>query len=137
VTYTGLDVPTVIAEVFQLTRVIDTHRRAPYLTSSQPTRTLSLLDLTGTWPLRNGASHLLTSGPKRVCRQWARAIDGRWPDLDGLWSVSTMTGHPMLTLFTAAADAFPERPSFSRPLTTPALRGSLPAAAEGIGYRLV
>jgi len=43
----------------------------------------------------------------------------------------------MLTLFTAAADAFPERPSFSRPLTTPALRGSLPAAAEGIGYRLV
>ena len=137
VTYAGLDVPTVIAEMFQLTRVIDTHRRAPYLTRWQPTRTLSLLDLTGTWPLRNGALHLLTSGPKRVCRQWAQAINGQWPDLDGSWSVSTMTGHPMLTLFTAAADAFPARPSFSRPLTTPALRGSLRTAAEGIGYRLV
>jgi len=91
VTYTGLDVPTVIAEVFQLTRVIDTHRRAPYLTSSQPTRTLSLLALTGTWPLRNGALHFLTSGPRRVCRQWAQTIDGQWPDLDGSWSVSTMT----------------------------------------------
>jgi hypothetical protein len=72
-----------------------------------------------------------------VCRAWARAVDTEWPDLDGLWSVSTMTGRPTVTLFTSAADAFPRRPSFSRPLSSPALQGALAAAASEIGYRVV
>ena len=113
-TYAATDVVTCLAEVFAASRVVDVGRRAPYLTGWRPTRVLTLLDLTETWPIRNGASHLLTSGPKSVCRAWARAVDTEWPDLDGLWSVSTMTGRPMVTLFTAAADAFPRRPAFSR-----------------------
>jgi hypothetical protein len=117
--------------------VVDVGRRAPYLTGWRPTRVLTLLDLTETWPIRNGASHLLTSGPKSVCRAWARAVDTEWPDLDGLWSVSTMTGRPTVTLFTAAAAAFPRRPAFSRPLASPALQGALATAAAEIGYRLV
>jgi hypothetical protein len=137
VTYASLDVATVLAEAFQSTRVVDVHRRAPYLTGWPPARTLTLLDLTGTWPIRNGASHLLTTGPKAVCRAWARAIDEQWPDLDGLWTVSTMTGRPTVVLFTAAADAFPRRPAFSRPLSTPALQGALAQAAAEIGYRVV
>ena len=137
VTYAALDVPTVLAEAFQRTRVVDTTRRVPYLTGWRPARALLLLDLTGTWPIRNGASHVLTSGPKSVCRQWAAAIDARWPDLDGMWAVSTMTGHPTVVLFTHAADAFPPRPSFSRPLTTPALASSLHGAVAAIGYRIV
>ena len=137
VTYASLDVATVLAEAFQQTRVVDAHRRAPYLTGWRPARTLTLLDLTGTWPIRNGASHTLTTGPKSVCRAWARAIDEQWPDLDGLWTVSTMTGRPTVALFTAAADAFPRRPAFSRPLSTPALRGALLHAAADIGYRVV
>ncbi len=137
VTYASLDVATVLAEAFQRTRVVDVHRRAPYLTGWQPARTLTVLDLTGTWPIRNGASHVLTAGPKTVCRAWARAIDEQWPDLDGLWTVSTMTGRPAVTLFTTAADAFPRRPAFSRPLSTPALQGALTQAAADIGYRVV
>lgn len=137
VTYASLDVATVLAEAFQQTRVIDVHRRAPYLTGWRPARPLTLLDLTGTWPIRNGASHVLTSGPKTVCRAWARAIDEQWPDLDGLWTVSTMTGQPTVALFTSAADAFPRRPAFSRPLSTPALQGALRQAATDIGYRVV
>jgi hypothetical protein len=64
-------------------------------------------------------------------------VDTEWPDLDGLWSVSTMTGRPTVTLFTAAADAFPYRPAFSRPLSSPALQGALVTAAAEIGYRVV
>ncbi len=137
VTYASLDVATVRAEAYQQTRVVDVHRRAPYLTGWLPTRTLTLLDLTGTWPIRNGASHVLTIGPKAVCRAWARAVDEQWPELDGLWTVSSMTGRPTVALFTAAADAFPSRPAFSRPLSTPALQGALRQAAAEIGYRVV
>jgi hypothetical protein len=60
-----------------------------------------------------------------------------WPDIDGLWSVSTMTGKPTVTLSTVAADAFPARPSFSRPLSSPVLRRALERATAEIGYRLV
>lgn len=137
VTYAATDVVTCLAEVFAASRVVDVGRRAPYLTGWRPTRVLTLLDLTETWPIRNGASHLLTSGPKSVCRAWARAVDTEWPDLDGLWSVSTMTGRPTVTLFTPAADAFPRRPAFSRPLASPALQGALATAAAEIGYRVV
>ena len=136
VTYASLDVATVLAEAFQRTRVVDVHRRAPYLTGWQPARPLTLLDLTGTWPIRNGASHTLTTGPRAVCRAWARAIDEQWPDLDGLWTLSTMTGRPTVALFTAAADAFPRRPAFSRPLSTPALQGALRQAAAEVGYQV-
>jgi hypothetical protein len=137
VTYAATDVVTCLAEVYAASRVVDVSRRAPYLTGWQPTRVLSLLDLTQTWPIRNGASHLLTSGPKSVCRAWARAVHDEWPDLDGLWSVSTMTGRPTVTLFTAAADAFPRLPAFSRPLSSPALQRALATAAAEVGYRLV
>lgn len=137
VSYAALDVVTVVAEAFQQTRVVDVVWRAPYLTGWLPSRDLALLDLTGTWPIRNGASHVLTTGPKRVCRAWARAIDARWPDLDGLWTLSTMTGRPSVALFTAAADSFPRRPAFSRPLSSPALAGALGQAAAEIGYRVV
>ncbi len=135
--YTALDVATCLAEVFQQTRVIDTSRGAPYLTAWRPTRPLHLLDLTGGWPIRNGASHVMNTGPHELCRAWARAVVTRWPELDGLWHVSAMTGRPEVTLFTAAAATFPHRPLFSRPLADPGTRGWIAAAADLIGYAVV
>ncbi|GAB3199621.1 hypothetical protein GCM10027062_16790 [Nocardioides hungaricus] len=44
---------------------------------------------------------------------WARAIGETWPDLDGLWSQSTLTGHTNVTLWPPATDAFPATPEFS------------------------
>jgi hypothetical protein len=72
-----------------------------------------LLNLTDDWALRNGASHSLASGPRTTCRTWARAIATTWPELDGLWSQSTLTGRTNVTLWTPAADAFPASPDFS------------------------
>ena len=81
------DVVTCLAEVFAASRG---RRRAAGAVRSPAAAdpALTLLDLTATWPIRNGASHLLTSGPKSVCRAWARAVDTEWHRPDGLWSVS-------------------------------------------------
>lgn len=137
VSYAALDVPTALAEVFQQTRVINTRRGDPYLTAWRASRPVQLLDLTGRWPIRNGGSFTLNTGRRERCRAWARAIHTAWPELDGLWHTSSMTGEPIVTLFTHAADSFPARPLFSVPLGHPGLRPGLLAATGQIGYRMV
>ncbi len=113
VTYTALDVATAVTETFQQQRVIDTAGGRPKATSWRPTRPLRLLNLTDDWALRNGALHSLASGPRSTCRTWAREIAQTWPEVDGLWSQSTLTGRTNVTLWTPAADAFPPNPDFS------------------------
>lgn len=116
VSYAALDLTTAVAEVFQVQRVIDATDGRPKATSWTPTRPLRLLDLTGDWALRNGAAHSLVSGPRARCRTWARAIAETWPDLDGLWTQSTLTGRTNVTLWAPAADTFPPAPDFSEHL---------------------
>jgi hypothetical protein len=137
VSYTALTVPTALAEVFQQRRVINTRRGSPYLTGWSPSRGLTLLDLTGTWPISAGASQVINTGRRDYCRAWARAIHTAWPELDGLWHRSSMTGGDAVTLFTHAADAFPARPLLSLPLDHPGLRVDLLDAAAQLTYQLV
>lgn len=113
VTYTALDIATAVTETFQQQRIIDTASGRPKATAWRPTRPLRLLNLTGDWALRNGASHSLASGPRATCRAWARTIAAKWTDLDGLWSQSTLTGRTNVTLWTPATDTFPTVPEFS------------------------
>jgi len=137
VSYAALSVPTALAEVFQRTRVINTRRDTPYLTAWSPARALTLLDLSGAWPIQSGASYAINAARRDRCRAWARAIHMARPDLDGLWHHSSMTGCDAVTLFTHAADTFPDRPMLSLPLDHPGLRGHLLPAAAQIGYRVV
>jgi hypothetical protein len=137
VLYAAADIATSLAEVYQTTRVIDTRAGAATLTAWQPHRRLSLLDLSGTWLLRNTASAALLAAPRSICRRWARAIYTTWPELDGLYVPSTMTGRPNIVLWTAAADSIPAMPSFSRPLTHPLVWSIAQAAADEIGYRIL
>ena len=137
VLYAAVDVATSLAEVYQTTRVIDTRAGAPALTAWQPQRRLRLLDLSGTWLLRNTASAALLAAPRSICRRWARAIYTTWPELDGLYAPSTMTGRPNIVLWNAAADSIPAMPSFSRPLTHPLVWSIAQAAAAEIGYRIL
>jgi hypothetical protein len=136
VLYAATDVATSLAETYQTTRVIDTHAGAPTLTAWEPARPLRLLDLSGTWLLRNTASAALLAAPRSSCRRWARAIYTSWPDLDGLHARSTMTGRPNVVLWSAAADSIPQTPSFSRPLAHPLVWSIARAAAAEIGYRI-
>jgi hypothetical protein len=64
VLYAAADIGTSLAEVYQTTRVIDTRAGAPTLTAWQPQRGLRLLDLSGTWLLRNSASAALLAAPR-------------------------------------------------------------------------
>jgi hypothetical protein len=136
VSYNALDVPTLLAEMFAQTRFINLTRGDPYLTAWTTTRHLTLLDLTGTWPIRNGVSYTINTGRRDHCRAWARAIISAWPALDGLWHHSSLTGRPLVTIFTSAADTFPAAPDFSSPLSHPGLFSTLQAAASQISYRL-
>lgn len=137
VSYTALDIPTALAEVFQRSRYVDSRRGHPYVTAWSPVRALTLLDLTGDWPLRNGASYTLNTGRRDHCRAWARAIGQALPDLDGLWHHSAMTGSALVTLFVGSTDSFPTHPALSLPLGDPGLRPWLMAACDRIGYGLL
>lgn len=82
VLYAASDVTTSLAEVFQGRRSLTlSDDRA--LAGWEPTRALRLLDLTGTWAVRNGASASLHAADKSTCRAWAREIRDRWPASTG------------------------------------------------------
>jgi hypothetical protein len=137
VLYAAVDVATSLAEVHQTTRVIDTRAGAATLIAWLPRRRLRLLDLSGTWLLRNTASAALLATPRSTCRRWARAIYTTWPELDGLYVPSTLTGRPNVVLWNAAADSIPAMPSFSRPLAHPLVWSIARAAAAEIGYYIL
>lgn len=135
VMYVADNFDTALAEDFQATRTVSPSApNRPYLTVWHPTRSLRLLDVTGTWPIRNGASHALNTGPHSVCRAWARAVAADPADVDGLTYSSAMTGGPAAALFQPAADSFPTYPELSLPLDHPGLARALYSAASRIGY---
>lgn len=130
-------VDVALAETFQRTRRVDVNAGGPWLTGMRLTRPVRLLDLSGSWPTRAGASQTLCSGPRPRAQAWARTIAQAWPDLDGLWYPSSMLGGGCCAaLWTPGTDAVPPTPLLSVPLAHPALWGPLAEACERIGYRL-
>ncbi len=137
VLYAAGNLQTSLAEVFQITRVIDCVSGAPAASAFHLRRTVKLLDLTGEWPVRSGASHVINTGRRSAARAWARAFVAVWPDIDGLRHTSSMTGGSCTTLFSPAADALPGRPDHSFLLTEPAYRDWTFVAADMIGYDII
>ncbi len=135
--YLARDIPTAIAETFQSHRVIDRHTGGPYLTGLRLNRAVRLLDLSGTWPTRAGASQAINTGPRRRARGWARAIRAAFPDLEGLSYPSSMhAGTPCVVLWRPAQDCLPDEPVVSVPLDHPALAPAMAALADRLGYLL-
>ncbi|GAB3582808.1 RES family NAD+ phosphorylase [Amycolatopsis endophytica] len=139
VVYFGLTVRTSVAEVFQTTSLVDRRTRGPRLVVVRPTRSLRLLDLTGLWPTRVGASQEISSGPKKITQAWARAIRTAFTELDGLWYRSSMDGgHPALCLWDPpAGDALPLAPDVLLPLDHPGLDVPLGRVCEELNYVLL
>lgn len=137
ISYAGMDLATALAEVYQASRTISFSVGGPVATSWTPTRPLQLLDLTGLWPIHNGAASSLMSAPKSTTRNWAAAIRAQAPTLDGIRYTSTMTGGHCVTLFQPAASSFPAAPGFSRPLSSPQMRAVVANIAKKLGYTCV
>lgn len=136
--YCAAEGPTCLAEVFQDTRVIDRSARDPWLAAFELVEPLDLLDLTGSWPTRAGASMALSTGPRSRVRRWAQAIYPAYPVADGIYFPSSMHGNrPAIALWERGAGAIPPLPVFHRPLLDPALLPVLSRVARELGYGLV
>ncbi len=130
--------PTSVAEVFQQTRVIDRFADSPALAAFQLTRDLHLLDLTGAWPTRAGASMAIHSGSRAKSRAWSRAIYVAYPNVEGLRYASSMNANqPAFAFYERARAALPTAAAMDLPLSAPGLMAPLAAAAVRFGYALV
>lgn len=137
--YAAADGRTCLAEVFQDTRRIDRARNAPQLAVFRTRTALDLLDLTGSFTTRCGASMALNSGPRSRARPWAQAFYEAYPELLGLYYGSSMHGNApamALTDRAAALDPFRADPEFDRALADDRLLPLLKNAAADVGYAL-
>lgn len=139
VLYFALTVRTSIAEVFQSTSTVDRTTRGPRLVIVRPSRTLRLLDLTGLWPTRVGTSQEISSGPKKLTQEWARAIRAAFGDIDGLWYRSSMdSGAPAICLWEPpAGEALPLEPDVLLSLDHPGLDVPLGRVCQELNYVLL
>lgn len=138
VAYCATDPTTAFAEVFQSRRKVRLNADQSF-TAWYPTRPLRLLDLTGIWATRNGASASLHAAPKSTCRAWSRGIHSHpiTPPLDGLYVPSTLTLRPMVVLFSTAEAAFPSAPHFSGLLTHAKTQVLAVKAAHELSWPLI
>jgi hypothetical protein len=137
VLYGATALGTCVAEVFQATRVVDRFADDRCLAAFRLERPVRLLDLTGDWPTRAGASQAIASGPRSPAQAWARAVFAAYPKIEGLWYPSSMRGgRPALVLFERAEDAIPPEPELDVPLSHPGLLPDLTRIAGSIGYLL-
>ncbi len=129
---------TCLAEVFQDSRIIDRTARKPWIGAFRTRQDLTLLDLTGDWPTRAGASMVISSGPRPRAQRWSRAIYSAFADVDGLYYPSSMAAsRPALALYERAGSAIPTAPAFHRPLSDPTLLTLLRNAARDLGYAVL
>ena len=136
--YAALDGVTPLAEVFQDTRVIDRQARRPWLVAYGLAAELTLLDLTGAYPTRAGASMLINCGSRPRARAWSRAFHAAYPEVHGLYYGSCLHANSAsLALYERAKGAVPATPLLHRALSDAALKLTLRNAAAGLGYMLI
>ncbi|WP_370161580.1 hypothetical protein [Limimaricola soesokkakensis] len=129
---------TCVAEVFQAKRIINRSHGAPWFCVFATTRPLRLLDLTGRWPTRAGASAAIATGARGRARRGSAAGYEAYPMIEGVIYRSSMAGDAeAVALYERAASALPERPQFHRALEDPALQRPLLDAAAAINYGLL
>ena len=140
ITYAAADILTCVAEVFQGTlRTIRRTQRSPWLVSFALESDVRLLDLTGTFALRAGASMKLMSGPVSYAQNWAHGFYEVYTDIHGLYYPSSMTNRPAVA-FNERLEAVavsPQTPTFHRALSDPLMLTRLRNAARELNYGLV
>lgn len=129
---------TCLAEFFQQTRIVDVSRYKPVMTAFEIVDSLRLVDLSGDFATRIGASAAINSGPRPRAQRWAQLIYDAYPQAQGIFYTSSMNpGQPAVALFERALPAMPDRPRFSRELRHIAYLEAAANAAESLGYQVV
>lgn len=137
--YAARDARTCLAEVFQATRRIDRIFQAPWLVVFETMAPVVLLDLTGDFATRMGASMAIHSGHRGRARGWARDLYEAFPEAQGiLYAASMHGGAPAVALNERAlrTTLFPAHPLFHRGLADDVLVDALKHAAHDLGYAL-
>lgn len=133
--YAALEWETCVAEVFQEDRRIDPVTGHPALVTFRLARDVRLLDLTGRWTTRMGASMAIHTGRRDRARAWSRALYEAFPEAQGLLCCSSMDANRRtVVLYERAAGALARRPELHRPLSDPELLPLLEQAAAELGY---
>ncbi len=110
---------------------------SPWLVGFDAAVPLPLLDLTGSFATRAGASMGLMTGPRSVSRNSARGFYDAYPATVGLRYPSSMHANRPAMVLTDRAEAArvtPEHPSFHRALGDPALLSLVKNIARTLGY---
>lgn len=128
-----------VLERFQASGLVDVSTDAPRVVLWTPTRSLRLLDLSGSkWLARVGGNAALMSGARGIARAWSRKIYRTYSDVDGLvWSSSVLPPGRSMVLFERARDALPASPDGDRPLGEPFLLPVLARICQSYGLTLV
>jgi hypothetical protein len=137
--YAALDAKTCLAEVFQMTRRVDRAFQSPRLAVFESLQPLRVVDLTGDFATRMGASMAIHSGSRDRARGWARDLYEGFPDIQGIRYASSMNGGaPALALNERALRSalFPPHPLFHRALADDVMLDPLKHAAQALGYEL-
>lgn len=130
---------TCLAEAFQKTRTIHRADRKPALVGFAVTSSLKLVDLTGAFPTRVGASMGLMTGARSVARNWARALYAAYPEAQGFRYPSSMHANAVAIVLNDRADkpkVLPRSPGFHKTLNDPSMITVLKNAARELGYLL-
>lgn len=128
---------TCVAEVFQEERLVDTRLGSPHLAAFALAGDLELLDLTGSWPTRAGASMAINSGSRPRARRWSRDIHEAYPVVAGLYYASSMyANQSAVALYERAQPLLPHAPRLHVPLSEAGLLPSLRRVAGRLGYNL-
>lgn len=131
---------TSVAEVFQETRLINRTRKAPWLAIFSLQRDIDLLDLTGAYPTRVGASMAINTGNRARGREWAQRFYDAYEPLQGIFYASSMNGNEPAIALTDRAEkstCLPTHPDLNRALADDSLLDVLKHSAHRLGYGLV
>lgn len=137
--YLSGDIPTALAEVYQVDRTVDRGEDRPWLVSFELAADVKLLDLTDTFAALAGGSMKIVCGPRVYSQNWSRGFYECYREAQGIFYPSSLTNRPVIALSERAlpAKSFPTTPTFHRALSDALLIEPLRNACREIGYRLV
>lgn len=128
---------TCLAEVFQKPRTINRKHRVPWLVGFELGSSVALLDLTGSFATRIGASMGLMTGARSVSCNWAKGLYETYPDTHGILYPSSMHGNRAAVVLNERARVkkiMPASPMFHRSLDDAALMSVVKNAGRELGF---